>query len=264
MGIYNCADTLPAAIDSIIAQTYKDWELIMCDDASKDNTYAVAEDYRNRYPDKIILIKNEKNSRLAFTLNHCLEYASGKYVARMDGDDVLVPERFEKQITYLREHPDIQLVGSAMQRFNESGLLSIDYPVENPDYYTLRRYHPFYHATIMTYREVYEKLGGYTVSERTMRGQDYDLWFRFYHEGFNGQNIMEPLYHVREDGNAIRRRTAKVRWNSFKTTCYGFKLLNYPKWWIIKPFCDVVFKSLTPYSFQEWYRGWQKKKSESK
>ena len=106
MGIYNCSETLPEAIDSIIAQTYENWELIMCDDASTDDTYKIAEEYKNKYSDKIILIRNEKNSRLAFSLNHCLKYASGKYVARMDADDVSVPKRFEKQINFLKEHPD--------------------------------------------------------------------------------------------------------------------------------------------------------------
>ena len=260
MGIYNCEATLPAAIDSIIAQTYANWELIMCDDASTDCTYEIAKSYKEKYPDKIILIKNEKNSRLAFTLNHCLQYATGKFVARMDGDDISVPERLEKQVEYLNTHPDIQLVGSSMQRFNENGLLSIDYALNNPNYYTLKTAHPFNHATIMTYKYVYDKLDGYTVSERTARGQDYDLWFRFYNAGFNGNNIREPLYLVREDDAAIRRRTFKVRWNSFRTTAYGFKLLGYPKYWIVKPFVSVILKSLTPYKLQNQYRLWQKKR----
>ena len=84
MGIYNCASTLPEAIDSIIMQTYTDWELILCDDGSLDDTYAVAEEYRCKYPDKIILIKNDRNMGLNYTLNHCLQYVTGKYIARMD------------------------------------------------------------------------------------------------------------------------------------------------------------------------------------
>ena len=94
MGIYNCADTLAAAIDSILAQTYTDWELILCDDGSADRTYEVAEDYRSRYPEKIVLLKNERNMGLNYTLNRCLEQAKGAYIARMDGDDVSLPHRF--------------------------------------------------------------------------------------------------------------------------------------------------------------------------
>ena len=99
MGIYNCADTLSQAIDSLLSQTYPHWKLIMCDDGSTDNTYNIAKQYTKKYPEKIILIKNKKNMGLNFTLNHCLEYADTKYVARMDGDDVSLPQRFEKSFT---------------------------------------------------------------------------------------------------------------------------------------------------------------------
>ena len=106
MGIYNCAETLSDAIDSIIAQTYDNWELIMCDDGSTDNTYNIAQEYKERYPDKIVLLKNEKNMGLNYTLNKCLEVASGEYIARMDGDDISLPTRFEKEIGFLNEHSD--------------------------------------------------------------------------------------------------------------------------------------------------------------
>lgn len=260
MGIRNCADTLPQAIESVLLQTYTDWELIMCDDASTDNTYSVADEYRRKYPDKIILIKNETNSYLAFSLNRCLEHASGKYIARMDGDDISMPDRFEKQVAYLKTHPNVDLVGTAMQRFNEEGLADITSVVEHPDKYSMHYCTPFNHATIMTYKRVYDELGGYTVAERTKRGQDYDLWFRFFAANYIGDNIPEPLYRVREDLSAIKRRTFKVRWNAFKTTRYGYKLLGYPKHWIIKPTVEMVVKSLTPFKAIELYRKYQKSK----
>ena len=259
MGIRNCADTLPDAIESILAQTYSDWELIMCDDASTDNTYQVADSYRQKYPDKIILLKNETNSFLAYSLNRCLEMASGKFVARMDGDDKCTTDRFEKQIKYLKEHPDVDLVGTAMQRFSDKGLANIDAKPPHPDRYCLRTYIPFNHATIMTYKSVYDRLHGYTVADRTKRGQDYDLWFRFYYEGFKGDNIDDPLYLVREDMAAIKRRTFKVRWSTHQTTRFGYKLLDYPKWWIIKPTVLTIVKSLIPYKLFEVYRNRQSK-----
>lgn len=259
MGIYNCADTLPQAIDSIIAQTYTDWELIMCDDCSTDDTYNVAKSYQEKYPEKIILIRNEVNSRLAFSLNNCLKYATGKYVARMDGDDISLPDRFDKQITYLKEHPDVDLVGTAMQRFNDKGKHDIVYGVQSPDKFTMRNKIPFCHATIMTYKSVYDKLGGYTVAERTKRAQDYDLWFRFFYNNFKGENITEPLYLVREDANAVRRRTAKVRINAYKTKLYGYRLLKFPFWWLIKPTFRLLIRLITPYFVVDWYRAFQSK-----
>ena len=259
MGIYNCAETLPEAIESIINQTYDNWELIMCDDASTDNTYEVASSYRDNYPEKIILIQNENNSKLAYSLNHCLEYASGEFVARMDGDDISKPERFEKELEYLLSHPEYDLVGCAMQRFNNDGLADIVYAVDSPNYYTLKNRIPFHHATILTYKRVYDELGGYTVKDETARCEDYDLWFKFYKAGFNGNSIKDALYLVREDENAIRRRTAKSRFKAFKVTVNGFKLLNYPKSWIIKPAVIMIIKSLTPFKVVELYRKWQSK-----
>ncbi len=260
MGIYNCSETLPEAIESILAQTYENWELIMCDDCSTDDTYKVAEEYKNKYPDRIILVQNEKNSKLAFSLNHCLEMATGKYVARMDGDDIALPERFEKQVQFLNEHPDIHLVGTAMQRFDEDGLHDIHYPPEKVDRYTLRNRVPFCHATILTYKHVYDELNGYTVAERTVRGQDCDLWYRFFYKNFNGTNIMEPLYLVREDKNAIRRRTAKRRWYAYQTELIGYRLLNYPKRWLIRLTVMTFVKSITPFFIVDKYRDFQSKK----
>ena len=251
MGIYNCAVTLPKAVDSILAQTYSNWELIMCDDCSTDNTYEVAKIFQEQYPDKIKLLRNNKNMHLAYSLNRCLEYATGKFVARMDGDDISVPDRFEKQISYLNTHPDIQLVGSAMQLFNDKdGNIRIIYKPEHTDKWTLHEQMPFHHPTIMTYKSVYDALEGYTISERTNRGQDYDLWFRFFAKGFTG-----------EDLNAIKRRSLKVRMLAFQTTIIGYNMLGYPKMWLIKEFFISFLKGITPHKLQYLYRKLQQRRS---
>lgn len=259
MAVYNCEDTLNEAIDSILSQTYDNWQLVICNDCSTDRTQSILEEYQRQYPDRFILLRNEKNMRLSYSLNRCLKKATGSYIARMDGDDRSTPDRFEKQVAFLRDHPEYDLVGTAMRRFNDDGLADTVEKPEFVDKYTMRTSVPFNHATIMTYPSVYERLGGYTVSERTNRAQDYDLWFRFFHAGFTGYNIQEPLYLVREDMNAIRRRTFRVRWNAFKTTRYGFRLLGFPKRWLIKPFLTMLGKSLVPYRLILLYRNHQKR-----
>lgn len=265
MGIYNCAPTLEEAIDSILSQIYTNWELILCDDCSTDDTYKIAENYQKQYPGKIILLKNEKNSRLAFTLNHCLEAATGEFVARMDGDDISVPERFEKQVVFLRSHPDIVLVGTAMQRFSDDGSLgAIAYCEEYPDKDTpYKKGLVFNHATIMAYRAVYNELGGYTVCPRTVRGQDRDLWYRFLAAGYRGANLQEPLYMVRENEEAIKRRSAKVRWNSYKTEMIGYKALGYPAYRYIKPTLRLA-KIFVPSGLMLRYRDWQSRRQKEK
>lgn len=229
MSVYNAEETLRQSIDSVLAQTYTNWRFIICNDCSTDASEAILKEYAQRYPDKFLLIKNEKNMRLAASLNHCLEYADGEYSARMDADDYIARDRFEKQIAYLKAHPDVQLVGTLMQVFNEkSGLGRVIEYDEFPDKFDLRKGPVFSHASILTYTQVYKDLDGYIVSPRTARSQDYDLWFRFYARGFKGANLQEPLYFVREDENAFLRRRAKLYFWAVVTRWKGFRMLHYP------------------------------------
>ncbi len=246
MGIYNCEKTLPEAIESILRQTYPNWELILCDDGSSDGTYAIADSYAKRDPQRIVLIRNETNKKLAYTLNRCLSVASGELIARMDGDDISHPDRFLRQTEYLLAHPDIQLVGTDMRCFDETGTYGIRHAAEHPDKLTLKTRSPFFHATVMTYKSVYDALGGYSVSERAERAEDLELWFRFFHAGFRGENIPEALYNVRENRETLLRRTAKDRMNVVRLKAQGFRLLGFPKRWIVKPAVTAVLKSCTP------------------
>ena len=122
MGIYNCARTLNEAIDCIIQQSYTNWEVIMCDDCSVDNTIDVAEQYVLKYPDKFVLLKNKKNQGLNYTLNRCLKHATGDYIARMDGDDLCDENRFQREVEVLENNPDIAIVSTDMYFFDENGI----------------------------------------------------------------------------------------------------------------------------------------------
>lgn len=243
MAVYNCENTVRQAIDSILAQTYTNWKMIVCDDCSSDGTLSIVREYEQRFPEHFQIIRNEKNSRLAFSLNHCLEYADGEFCARMDGDDYVAPDRFEKQVEYLKTHPDVQLVSTWMQVFNDSGLGRIVKYKEFPDKTDLHKGPCFAHATIMTYTYVYKTLGGYTVSPRTARSQDYDLWFRFFEYGYNGANLQEPLYFVREDVNAFLRRKPKLYLWAIVTRWKGFRKVKMPLryyGWVLSPVVGLI------------------------
>ncbi len=259
MSVFNAERTLRDALDSLLAQTYADWDCVVCDDASTDSSYSILQDYQSRFPGKFILLKNDANKRLAFSLNRCLEVATGEFIARMDADDKSCPDRLEKQVEFLRSHPDIVLVGTAMQRFYDDGSLgAIDTPrCEFPDYWEPHRSNVFNHATIMTYKSGYDQLGGYTVLPRTVGGQDRDLWFRFIKVGFKGANMSAPLYMVREDRDAIKRRTMKDYWISYQNTIFGYRLLHYPWHWYIKPTLGLL-KGFVPYHLVQLYRRIQK------
>lgn len=230
MGIYNCAATLPDAIDCILAQTLSDWELILCDDGSGDNTFTVAERYQKDYPDQIILLRNEKNLGLNATLNQCLQYAQGSYIARMDGDDLCEPDRFEKEAAVLDAEPDIAIVSSDMSFFDEEGTWG---QIAHPDYPEKKDFvhgSPFCHAACMVRREAYEAVGGYSEDARFLRVEDYHLWYKMYMAGFQGKNIHETLYHMRDDRNAYRRRKFKYRWNEAYVKLLVVKGFHLPIW----------------------------------
>lgn len=239
MGIYNCASTLIEALDSLYAQTYQDFKIILCDDCSTDNTYNVAEDYASKH-DNIILIKNEKNLRLAATLNHCLEYANTEYVARMDGDDISLSTRFEKEVKFLDEHPEYALVSCPMIYFDEYGDWGKGTSKEEPQIIDFIKGSPFCHAPVMMRRSALNEIGNYTVKKTLRRGQDYYLWHKFYLAGYKGYNLQDHLYKMRDDKNATHRRTFKDRFNATKVRLEVYKHLNIPLYYYPTAFKGLI------------------------
>ncbi len=121
MSVYNDEQYLKESLDSIFAQTIQDFELIIVDDCSTDRTVEIIENYHD---DRIRLICNSENRGLTRNLNTALEYVQGTYIARMDGDDKSRPERFEKQIAYLEQHPELMLISCRTHMFGEEDLIS--------------------------------------------------------------------------------------------------------------------------------------------
>lgn len=229
MGIYNCAPTLCQAIDSILAQTCTDWELILCDDGSVDDTCAIAEAYRKRDPNRIILLRNEKNMGLNHTLNRCLRAASGAYCARMDGDDISLPERFEKEAAFLDAHPEYAIVSTPMIFFDETGEWGRNQMIECPQKEDFIRHSPVHcHAPCMIRREAYLDVGGYTEDVRMLRFEDVNLWYKLYAKGYQGYNLAEPLYMMRDDRAAAGRRSLRSRMNGVYVTYRGFQAFGFP------------------------------------
>ena len=210
MGIYNCENTLDEAIQSLLDQTNQQWKLIMCDDGSKDNTYKKAENYAEQY-ENIILIQNDKNMGLNYTLNHCLEYVDTEYVARMDADDISLPTRLEKEINFLDNHQEYAIVSTPMIYFDENG----DFRTGKGNGEAIKsdfiKGTPFCHAPCMVRSEAYRKVKGYTIAEKLLRVEDYHLWYKMYLNGYRGYNLKEPLYKMRDDRNAKNRRKYKYR-----------------------------------------------------
>lgn len=245
MGIYNCGNTLSSAIESILFQTYSNWELIMCDDGSTDNTFEIANKYKELYPEKIVLIKNNKNMGLNFTLNSCLKFSTGDYIARMDGDDISLPGRFQAEIEFLNSNDSYAIVSCPMILFDEDGDWGVSKAKEKPEKCDLIYGTPFCHAPCMVRKEAYDSVHGYSVDKKLLRVEDYHLWYKMYKCGYVGYNLQEPLYKMRDDKDAYCRRKFKYRINEMRVKLLIYKDFNLTKKYFIYV-CKPIIIGLLP------------------
>ena len=244
MGIYNCALTLEEALDSIYAQTYQKFKIIMCDDGSKDNTYNVAESYASKH-NNILLLRNDQNHGLNYTLNRCLEYVDTEYIARMDGDDISLSERFAKEIQFLDSHKEYAVVSAPMIYFDEKGDFRRGQghgEVKPKDFVHGT---PICHAPCMGRTQVFKEVGGYSVDDRLLRVEDYHLWFKIFASGHKLYMLDECLYKMRDDRNAVARRNWLTRRNEMYVKHIGYKMIHLPLGYQVYSIVPVL-KYFTP------------------
>lgn len=254
MGIYNCASTLQESVESIVNQTYGDWELIMCDDCSTDNTLALAVELENKYPGQIRVLQNDSNEGLNYTLNKCFSAARGMYLARQDGDDVSFPQRLEKQINFIKHHASYSIVSSAMVHFDENGDWGVSKLKEYPDKYDFIQGTPFCHAASLFTREAFEAVKGYSISDQLLRVEDYDLWSKMYALGFKGANLIEPLYKMRDDRNAYNRRKFRFRINESYAMFLTIRRLKLPFYTIIFAARPLIVGLLPSFVYEKLHK----------
>lgn len=189
MPAYNVENYVSVAIESILSQTYSNFELIIVDDCSTDLTYTICQKYA--FADKRIrLFHNAVNLSIAKTLNVALSYATGWYIVRMDADDVSDSKRFETMKKYLEAHPDISLVGTSANTIDADGnFLGKTIFLSNQDLInrTLKIQIPVVHIW-MTYKQVYDQLGNYRQIACT---EDYDFILRLATAGLKFTNLSD-------------------------------------------------------------------------
>ena len=237
MGIYNCAPYLQEALDSLYAQTFQDFEIVLCEDGSSDNTYEIALENQKNHSN-IVLLKNPHNLGLNQTLNNCLAVAKGEYIARMDGDDISLPTRFEKEVAFLDGHPEYAIVSSPIIYFDENGEF-----MRGHGRGEVKKEHfipgsPICHAPCMVRREAYDAVDGYSVDKRLLRVEDYHLWFKMYAKGYRAYMLEDPLYMMRDDRNATSRRKFRCRLNEAHVRHIGYKMIGLPWYsqiYVLKP-----------------------------
>jgi glycosyltransferase involved in cell wall biosynthesis len=204
MSVYNSEKYVAAAIESILAQSFTDFEFLLYDDCSTDSSLEILKKYAS-IDDRIILVANPINRGLTATLVEGMNNARGKYLARMDADDICYPERLLKQVTYLNEHQEISLLGSSVLFFDDHGYEFAGYqPVEHNEIKVeLLLGYTMMHPSVMMRLNDFKKYNlNYDVSFRY--SQDFDLWVRAV-ALLKFANIKEPLLKMREHPNKISR-----------------------------------------------------------
>ena len=201
MPVYNGDKYLKEAVDSILNQTFSDFEFIIIDDGSTDNTEQIIKSYDDK---RILYIKNEQNLGVAESLNKGLDMAKGEYIARMDADDISLPERFEKQLQYMERHKNIAVCGSSIECFGAVKNKRSTAPCGKKKIrLSLLIKSGVFHPTVIMRRSIIEK-EHYRYNAYYDKVEDFELWTRVAVK-YRINNIKEVLLRYRIHSNQVTR-----------------------------------------------------------
>jgi glycosyltransferase involved in cell wall biosynthesis len=209
MPIYNAQKFLKEAIDSILNQTFKDFELLLINDGSIDKSKIIIEQYRH---DPRIKIFHKKNEGITKTLNFGLAHSLGRYIARMDADDISMSERLELQVDFLDKNREVGLLGTRFKSITEDGkfIENLDVELTNKELQEmLLKSCRFGHPTVMIRRTALEMVGPYDESMWANTVEDYDLWLRIA-EKFEIANLPQYLLYYRINSNSITQTKKEI------------------------------------------------------
>ncbi len=203
MSAYNAEDHIESAVRSIMSQTYKNLEILICDDCSKDKTFGILTDLAAE-DNRISIIHNEMNLKLPKSLNKLIDMAKGEFIARMDADDVSLPERIEKEVLFLLEHTDYSIVGTNAYRVLQNRIVGQFFvPTKNHDIQILKNYLAvFIHPSVLIRTEVLKK---YKYNESYSYTQDFELWQRLLKEN-KGANLRQKLLYYRVEASQNKQK----------------------------------------------------------
>lgn len=230
MPVYNTEKYIWQAIESILNQTFIDFEFIIIDDCSTDNSYLIAKNY-SKIDNRIKLYKNEKNSKIVFTLNKAIEISTWEYIARMDSDDIVDKYRLEKQYSFLLEN-DLDIVSSNLIFIDKYWNFISKRNYNSDISSTILNESPICHACSIIKKECFNiawLYNDYNLAE------DYDLWLRFYSHWFKFWILEEYLYKYRIFDDWWKSKklkeqlkaTINIKKNAIKSYWIHFKFNNY-------------------------------------
>ncbi|MGL5764479.1 MAG: glycosyltransferase family 2 protein [Sarcina sp.] len=208
MSVYNGEKFLKEAIDSILKQTFKDFEFLIINDGSTDKSLEILNSYSDK---RIRMLDNDGNKGLIYSLNRGLKEAKGEYIARMDADDIAMSDRFAKQVEFLDNNKDVNLVGSSIECIFE-GLPFVKKLVKATTDYEFIKVKAifestFYHPTVMFRKSIIDEYN-LVYDERYKHAEDYGLWNNMMLKG-KVSNIEEPLLNYRIVKTSVTRKANK-------------------------------------------------------
>lgn len=238
---------LETSIKSIINQTYRNFEFLICENGSSYDAKQILKKY-SKIDKRIKLIDGVGANSLSEKLNRCIKVSKGKYIARQDDDDYSKPDRFKAQLEYLKNNQDISFVGCSVEIKQDRKVLGVRYFPENPEIKDFLFVQPFIHPTLMFRKECLYSVGLYCEESRCNGCEDYDLLLRLYQNNYLGSNLKKPYFIYTVYANSSGNRNLSMRINEVKTRFIRFKSLGLlPKSlpYIVKP----IIVGLIPYFF---------------
>ena len=235
MGVFNQWDekVLKESVDSILKQTYSNLEFIIWDDGSHPEAAKIIQKL-DGLDERIIVAGKEENRGLAYSLNECIRLAKGKYIARMDADDISKPLRIEKQVAFLETHPEYGWCGTDAELFDENGVWGLRPMPEIPCFKDYYYYSPYIHPSVMFRTELFDENMGYLASEETLRCEDYEIFMNLAKRGQKGYNLKENLFCYRETRDSYKKRKVRFRLHEAKIRYKNYKKMGilFPIGWI--------------------------------
>ncbi len=241
---------LDKALDSVWSlQTMKPCQIVLIEDGPlTSELYDVISKWKAKIGEVLTICKNEVNLGLTKSLNIGIQHVKGDLIARMDSDDISDSKRFERQVAYLEQHPDVDIIGGALQEFDdENPCLNIrHYPLTHEEAckYIVKAC-PLAHPSVMMRKRIFDE--GLKYDERYRMSQDIKLWYDAILAGYRIGNIPDVVLYFRRDGDVFKRRSRAKAWNEFKIYMNGiYRMKGLMTFSYIYPIARYCFRNLPP------------------
>ena len=254
MSVRNCEEFLKKCIISILSQSYKNIEFIIVNDASSDGTKTIINSFKEK---RVKIISNKRRLGLTNSLNKALGIAKGKYIARMDGDDIAFKNRIRDQVNYMEKHKKVGVVGSWVKIIDQNNKIigNLKFPVSNK---SIKKYiftsNPFRHSTVLIRKSLFELYGNY---DKLLDGaEDYDLWLRFA-RFTKFANIPSYLLYYRFHTNQVSNKSeSKVLISAIKSRVkaiflYRYSITNFI--YLLIPIIGLIIPKIIKTKFSKSY-----------